>query len=41
MTSASLISLRRSWMGSTRCRQRLRRPLPDEARAVMKRKRLG
>ena len=28
-------------MGSTRCRQRLSRPLPDDALAVTKRKRLG
>ena len=41
ITSASLISRRRSWIGSTRCRQRLSRPFPDDALAVTKRKRLG
>ena len=41
MTSASLISRRRSWMGSTIYRQSARRPLPEEALAVTNRNMFG
>ena len=39
--SASLISRSLSWIGSMRYRQRVSRPLPEDARAVTKRKRLA